>query len=135
MNYYYGDKNILRALEEAEFWKHQETEHTQLVKAIIPDLESTYVNELNNFEKEFNKIRGYLVRFIESEIRSAGTEDVTKAINCIEDSIEQSNKFIDFLEKVMEKSRSKHLDKLTKEVINHIIRESHYSIGIEELIL
>ena len=51
MRYFYGDKNILRALEEAEFWKHQESEHTDVIQEISPDLESEYVERLEKYKQ------------------------------------------------------------------------------------
>lgn len=43
IQYYYGYKNLLRVLDEVEFWKRQETEHTVVIREIAPDLEARYV--------------------------------------------------------------------------------------------
>lgn len=39
MQFYYDDKMPLHILDEGEFWKHQEAEHTQVITALTPNLE------------------------------------------------------------------------------------------------
>ena len=39
MRFYYGDKTPLRVLDEIEFWKQQESEHTVVILQIVDDLE------------------------------------------------------------------------------------------------
>lgn len=53
MRFFYGDKNILRALEEAQFWKHQESEHTDVIMEVVPDLEDEYVTKLEEYKEIF----------------------------------------------------------------------------------
>ena len=66
MQYYYGEQNILRALDEAEFWKHQEAEHTTVIIIAANGLEQQYVHQLNDFKLEFDRLYSMLVRSIES---------------------------------------------------------------------
>ncbi len=137
MQYYYGDQNILRALDEAEFWKHQESEHTTVIQLVTPDLEAEYVQILNDFKRDFDRVYGQLVRFIESVIRSKGKVDeemLCEIKKWLVYGIEQSQKFVNFLDHLLKQSEAVKGSVPSQTVINHIIRESQYFIGIEELI-
>lgn len=46
MQYYYGNQMPLRVLDEAEFWKHQEEEHTIVIRELVRNLEQKYVEAL-----------------------------------------------------------------------------------------
>jgi len=46
MQFYYGNQMPLRVLDEAEFWKHQEEEHTVVIRELVKDLEQKYVEAL-----------------------------------------------------------------------------------------
>lgn len=138
MQFYYGEKNLLRALDEAEFWKHQEAEHTTVIQVATPNLEIIYVEKLKKFEKEFNITYGKLVRYIQSVIRSKGDIDrelKVQILDCIRYSICQSKHFIEFLEMMLGQSKAVQKNIIAQTVINHIVRESQYFIGIEQLIL
>lgn len=135
MEYYYGNKNIIGALSEARFWKHQELEHVELLGLIVPDLEQEFVKTLKEFELNIQKMRGYIDQFTETEVRSLSTADTTKMLDCIEDAIVQSKQFVHFMGEILEKSKSKHLNEPTKHTVNHFIRESRYFVGIVETVL
>jgi hypothetical protein len=46
MQFYYGQQMPLRILDEAEFWKHQEEEHTVVIRELVAGLESSYIEAL-----------------------------------------------------------------------------------------
>lgn len=75
------------------------------------------------------------MQFTESEVRSDSKVNDDKIIDCIEDCVEQSKNFVHFLNDLIKNSQSKQLEGLAKVVVNHIIRESQYFVGIAELIL
>lgn len=138
MQYYYGDKNILRALDEAEFWKHQEIEHTTVIQLVTPGLESEYVQGLKGFETEFTRKHAEIVQYIESVTRSNGNfsnELYSKMIQVIQTSIQLSMQFIEYLNMMLGRSSAVEANTSSQTVINHIIRESQYFIGIDQLIL
>lgn len=68
MRFFYGDKNILRALEEAEFWKQQEAEHTEVIMEVVPDLEDEYVDKLEGYKEIFNSTRARIVQYMEAAV-------------------------------------------------------------------
>lgn len=35
MQFYYGNQMPLRVLDECEFWKHQEEEHTVVIRELV----------------------------------------------------------------------------------------------------
>jgi len=51
MQFCYGDKNHIRILEEAEFWKRQEAEHTVVIRKIVQDLEEKFTEKLDEYQK------------------------------------------------------------------------------------
>jgi hypothetical protein len=138
MRFYYGDKNILRALDEAEFWKHQETEHTVVIRQIVPNLEPEYVEALQKWEEVFAQTKGAIVKYIELLTRSAdhisqATEgEILQLIHC---TIQQSQEFINFLHQLVTGSAAVQANPTAITVINHIRRESEYYIGIASAVI
>ena len=51
MQFYYGNQMPLRVLDEAEFWKHQEEEHTVVIRELVANLEEEYVKAMHEWEK------------------------------------------------------------------------------------
>lgn len=138
MQFYYGEKNILRVLDEIEFWKRQEKEHTVVIRTIVPDLESAYVRQLEDFEKAFTEMEGKAIQLTETVIRSKGrlsSEQRQELILFIEAAISQSRQFVQFLDTLIAESQAVKANPVALTVINHIRRESEYFIGIAQTIL
>ncbi|WP_079529568.1 DUF2935 domain-containing protein [Halobacillus hunanensis] len=138
MQYYYGNQMPLRVLDEAEFWKHQEEEHTVVIRELVPNLEQQYVQDLKEWEKEFAKTHQRVVRYIETVNRSNGQvsqklyQDILQLVSYC---LEQSDQFINFCRKLMEESEPISSNPTAKVVLNHIIVESEYFIGVAQTIL
>ena len=138
MQFYYGEQNILRALDEAEFWKHQEAEHAGLIPVVTPDLEPQYVQRLEEFGVELGLMNAEAVKYIESVTRSKGMvsrELKMQMQNVIKRCVEQSMSFSDFMKEMLQNSHAVRSNKPSMTVIHHMIRESQYFIGIDQLIL
>jgi len=138
MQFYYGSQNILRALDEAEFWKHQETEHTGLIPVVAPGLEPEYINELEQFGLIFQAQQAEAVKFIQSINRSRGTtsrELNRQMLDFLHDCITQSQGFCDLLQKMLKESPTIKSNSAAQGVLQHMIRESQYFIGIDQLML
>ncbi|MBS4539613.1 DUF2935 domain-containing protein [Clostridium sp. D2Q-11] len=138
MRFYYGEKNLYRVLDEMEFWKRQEAEHTVVIREIIPNLEDRFVKELESYQKSFNETEGMAVRYIETLIRSKGGVDpifTQQIMEFICYAIEQSQQFIMLLEQILAESKGAINNPVAETVINHIRRESEYFIGIAQTIL
>ncbi|RBP61360.1 DUF2935 family protein [Alkalibaculum bacchi] len=138
MRFCYGNKNGIRILEEAEFWKRQEAEHTVVIQEIVPDLEDEYKNTLNTFKKEFESTEGVIVQMIEYAINIRGPippnveSDIRQLIAF---TINQSQAFVSYLTRMIEESTAVANYPASVVVINHIIRESQYYIGIAKAYL
>ena len=133
MRFFYGEKNILRALEEAEFWKHQESEHTDVIQEVVPDLEEEYVSKLEEYKEIFNSTHGRIVQLMETAVNCQNIlspEIYQDMINLINLSIRQSEVFVEFLGMLLRDSDSVKNNPTAGVVINHIRRESEYFIGI-----
>ena len=138
MRYYYGEQNILRALDEAEFWKHQEAEHAGLIPLVTPNLEPQYVQRLEQFSVELSQMNAETVKYIQSVIRSKGMvsqELKIQMLNVIRQCVEQSKSFIETLTELLQNSNAVRSNQASQTVIRHMIRESQYFIGIAQLIL
>ena len=133
MRFFYGDKNILRALEEAQFWKHQESEHTDVIMEVAPDLEDEYVTRLEEYKEIFNATEARIVQYMETAVNCHNimspemTQDIVNIINL---AIRQSQVFVDFLGVLLRDSEAVKNNPAAVVVINHIRRESEYFIGI-----
>jgi hypothetical protein len=138
MQYYYGNQMPLRVLDEAEFWKHQEEEHTVVIRELVGNLEQKYVKLLMEWEKEFAKAHHRVIRYIETVNRSNG--EVTQVLyqdilQLISFCLQQSEQFINFCRILMEESEPIRTNPTAKVVLNHIIVESEYFIGVAQTIL
>ena len=133
MQYYYGDKMFLRALDEAEFWKLQESEHTVVIRNVVPGLEEEYVRQLQDWEQALSQTHGVAVRYIEAVIRSGSSispqlrQEIMQFINFC---ICQSQDFVQFLNSISSRSSIIRNNPVALVVIDHIRRESEYFIGI-----
>lgn len=138
MQFYYGDKNLLRVLDEVEFWKRQEAEHTVVIREIAPNLEAHYVQLLEEWERAFTQTHGLAVQYIETIIRSnynINSALKQQIIQFVRYAIDQSRKFIGFLNELSAKSAAIRNNPATQVVINHIRRESEYFVGIVQAFL
>ena len=138
MQFYYGAQNILRALDEAEFWKHQEAEHADLIPIVTPNLEAQYAQALAKIGEEMKKLNEEAVKYIESVTRSEGNIDPelkAQMLDLIAVCVDASKKFVDFMEGLLNNSHAVRANPSSMAVIHHMIRESMYFIGIAQLIL
>ncbi|WP_044893253.1 DUF2935 domain-containing protein [Bacillus alveayuensis] len=138
MQFYYGTQMPLRVLDECEFWKQQEEEHTVVIRELVNGLESTYVNQLKEWEKVLLHTYQQVVQFIETVIRSNGVFSQAlyrDLMQLVAVCLQQSKQFIDFLNGLMKKSEPIKNNPTAIVVIKHIIRESEYFIGIAQTIL
>ncbi len=138
MQFYYGSQMPLRLLDECEFWKQQEEEHTVVIREAMPNLEQKYVERLKEWEAALRRTHQYVVRFIESVIRSAGMYSPAlyqQVLQLVAHCLEQSQQFIRFLNRMMQESRVIQSSLIAMTIMKHIIRESEYFIGIAQTIL
>jgi Txe/YoeB family toxin of Txe-Axe toxin-antitoxin module len=138
MQFYYGNQMPLRILDEAEFWKQQEEEHTVVIRELVKELEEDYVNALKEWEKVLSKTHQSVVRFIESVIRTgfqlapALHQEVLKLVKYC---LDQSVAFIQFCQFLKANSEPIQKNPTAKVVLDHIIRESEYFVGIAQTLL
>jgi hypothetical protein len=138
MQFYYGEKLPLRLLDEAEFWKQQESEHTVVIRELVRGLEQHFVQELKQWEMAFTRTHGAIVRFIETYIRVGqmiNLELYRQVSDLIRYCMQQSLAFISFLDRLSAESTAISGNPTAKVVLNHIRRESEYFVGIAQTIL
>lgn len=138
MQFYYGEQWPLRVLDEAEFWKEQEAEHTLVIRELLPDLEQDFVEGLRRWEDVLTTTRQHVKRFIESVIRSKNQPSPQLSQQVLELSsfcLQESVAFTQFCRNIKAESKVVVDNAMAKTVINHIIDESEYFIGIAQTIL
>lgn len=138
MQFYYGEQMSLRILDEAEFWKHQEAEHTVVIRELVKNLEPQYVKALNDWEKALNDTHQQVVRWIESTIRlpvKRNPEFDRQVNHLVQFCLHQSEEFIKLCRQIRDQSAAFKGNMTAQVVMNHIIRESEYFIGIAQTIL
>jgi len=138
LQFYYGPQMPLRILDEAEFWKHQEEEHTVVIRALVPNLEEEYVEALEEWEAALGETHKKVVRFIETVARSG--YHISQALQqqvmqLVSFSLQQSLQFIHLCQQIKTKSKAVSANPTAKTVIDHIIRESEYFVGISQALL
>ncbi|WP_077329268.1 DUF2935 domain-containing protein [Virgibacillus siamensis] len=138
MQYYYGGQMPLRVLDEAEFWKMQESEHTVVMRELMPNLEKEYVDALKHWEEVLNTTHQHVKRFIESVVRSnnkVAPALYQQVLDLVSFCLQESVAFIQFCRQVKTESEAAKNNHTAKVVIDHIIDESEYFIGIAQTIL
>ncbi|KXG43531.1 DUF2935 domain-containing protein [Tepidibacillus decaturensis] len=133
MQFYYGDMMPLRILDEAEFWKRQETEHTVVIRQIAPGLELQYIEALRKWEESFAETEGKVVKYVETVVRSGPNippQTHQEIMQLIHFSQNQSQQFVMLLNQLLTNSKAIADNQIAITVINHIRRESEYYIGI-----
>ncbi|HOP74297.1 MAG TPA: DUF2935 domain-containing protein [Bacillota bacterium] len=138
MRFYYAEKTLHRALDEAEFWKRQEAEHTNVIRTIVPNLESHFTQILARWGEVFSQTEGAVVQYIEllnrsgHEISKTAEGEILQLLHC---SLQQSRDFVAFLGQMVNESSTVQTNPLASTVIHHIRRESEYYIGITQAVM
>ena len=138
MQFYYGDKMPLRILDEGEFWKLQEAEHTQVIRALVPDLEPRFVRELEEWEQALSRTQATFVQYIETWIRMGQVttpQFYGQVLQLVQFALQQSLDFIGLVNRLAAESEPIRSNPTAVTVLNHIRRESEYFIGIANALL
>jgi hypothetical protein len=128
----------LRVLDEAEFWKHQEEEHTVVIRELVANLEEEYVKAMHEWEKALGETHKQVIRFIETVIRSKdhlSNSLYQQVLQLVSFCLQQSMEFIKLCEQIKNESAAVSANLTAKVVLDHIIRESEYFVGIAQTIL
>lgn len=135
MLYVYGPLLPVRILEEIVFWKTQEKEHTEVIKALVPQLEEPYVKLLNEWAVVFGATEQAARHLLEAALSSSPpdpSELIAETEKLLYISCMQSHEFIRQLYAIMEASAAVKAEPLAVTVFLHIIRESEYFLAVLE---
>lgn len=138
MQFYYGQQMPLRILDEAEFWKHQEEEHTVVIRELVAGLEQPFVEALQKWEEALSATHQQIVRYIESVVRAGAyvpNELYQQVLHLVSFCLQQSLAFIQLCQQLKTDSAAVRQNKTANVVLNHIIRESEYFVGIAQVLL
>ncbi|QPA31290.1 DUF2935 domain-containing protein [Thermaerobacillus caldiproteolyticus] len=138
MQFYYGQQMPLRILDEAEFWKHQEEEHTVVIRELVAGLEEPYVETLKKWEEVLSATHQQVVRYIESVTRAGyylPDQLYNQVLQLVSYCLQQSLEFIKLCQQLKNESAAVSKNPTAKVVLNHIIRESEYFVGIAQVLL
>lgn len=137
MQFYYGQQMPLRILDEVEFWKLQEEEHTVVIREALDHLEEEYVDALKKWEQALSETHQKAVSFEESVNRSQYVHKQlhNQVIQLVTYSLDESMKFIELCRQIKTHSSATKDRPIAKTILDHIIRESEYFIGIARTVL
>lgn len=138
MQFYYGQQMPLRILDEAEFWKHQEEEHTVVIRELVTGLEPEFVDALKKWEQALGETHQQVIRYIESVVRSGyqvSEQLQQQVMELVSYCLQQSEGFIQLCQQIKTHSAAVSSNHTAKVVLVHIIRESEYFIGIAQALL
>ncbi|MEC1772023.1 DUF2935 domain-containing protein [Schinkia azotoformans] len=137
MQFYYGQQMPLRILDEAEFWKEQEREHTVVIRVALSNLEHKYVDALKEWEQALGKTHQIVVSYVETVVRNTVVYEQLQqqVIQLIAFCLDESMKFIELCRQIKTNSVAAKDNMIAQTVLDHIIRESEYFIGIARTIL
>ncbi|WNC15783.1 DUF2935 domain-containing protein [Brevibacillus brevis] len=138
MRFYYGEQMPLRILDEGEFWKHQEAEHTEVIRALVPNLEPPFVQALKEWEQALSRTQATFVQYIETAVRGGEylrPEFYKDVLKLVQFALEESEQFIVLLNQLGTESEALKHNPTAITVLNHIRRESEYFIGIAQALL
>ncbi|MDF2717985.1 MAG: superoxide dismutase [Paenibacillus sp.] len=138
MLYVYGSLMPLRLLEEIRFWKTQEKEHTVVIRELVPNLEPQYVKLLQQWESVFAQTEATAGQWIEAVIRSNGAvgPELWRQVDALlQRSAAQSKEFVKQLFALLEQSAAVRSVPTAPTVVQHIIRESEYFLGVLQAVL
>jgi superoxide dismutase, Fe-Mn family len=132
----YGSMMPLRLLEEIVFWKTQEMEHTEVIRAIIPGLEPIYVILMQDWQIVFAKTLEQAQAALRAGLAPAGGPQppAWKAVlpQLLDDSLCQSREFVRQLRLLQEQSYAVRQTPIAPVVLAHIRRESEYFLEVLE---
>lgn len=136
MLFVYGPYLPVRILEEIRFWKQQEAEHTDVIKAIVPGLESNFVKLLDEWKVVFTRTEEAADRLLQyglsSKVAAASPQLIQQTERLLAAAFQQSREFIRHLYFILDQSSAVKSIPLAKVVLLHIIRESEYFLGVLE---
>ncbi|GGD87636.1 Fe-Mn family superoxide dismutase [Paenibacillus nasutitermitis] len=138
MLFVYRNYMPLRVLEEIQFWKTQEKEHTVVIREITPLLEPAYVQLLQAWEPVFARTETMAEKLLLKALEDpeAIPPDLVKATEeLLKVSAVQSRKFVSQLTALLERSPAVAASPFVRTVIRHIIRESDYFLCVLESLL
>ncbi|MGG6312573.1 Fe-Mn family superoxide dismutase [Paenibacillus macerans] len=136
MLFVYGPYLPVRILEEIRFWKQQEAEHTEVIQAIVPELEPNYVQLLEEWKPVFagtEAAADKLLQYGLSSKAAAGSPQLIRQTErLLQASFQQSREFVRQLHLMLERSAAVKAVPLAPVVLMHIIRESEYFLAVLE---
>jgi len=137
VQFYYGYQMPLRVLDEAEFWKMQEAEHTVVIREAFDGLEPGFVDALKQWEQVLRATHQKVVGYIESVIRSPYVygQLYRQVMQLVHYCLEESTAFIECVRRIKAESAAARDNPVAQTILDHIIRESEYFIGIARVIL
>lgn len=138
MQFYYGGQMPLRVLDEAAFWKMQESGHTTVITRLMDDLEQEYIDSLKRWEDVLDTTHRHIQRFIESVSRTDNQfppQLYDQVLELISFCLQESLAFIQFCRQIKGKSKAIEDNQAAKVIIDHIIDQSDYFIGTAQTIL
>ena len=138
MLFVYGPQTPLRLLEEIRDWKRQEIEHAAVIRRFAPGLEQEYVWLLSEWEQPLRAAERVADRCLNEALSRGANEEpseemtLTRAELLLQASAYQSQRFVEHLLQLLEKSPSLSANPAAKSFVLHAVRESNGFLGVQD---
>ena len=142
MLFVYGPQTPIRLLEEIRDWKRQEIEHAAMIRRFTPTLEPEFKWLLTEWEQPLRAAERIADRCLNDALtRNDSRGDVdspssattqAQADLLLQASAYQSQKFVEHLLHLMERSSSLTSAPAARSFILHAVRESNGFLGLQE---
>jgi hypothetical protein len=109
-----------------------------VIRELVSGLEPEFVEALKKWEQALGNTHQQVVRFIETVIRSGAQVSeplYQQVLQLVSYCLKESESFIQLCEQIKTQSLAVSSNQTAKVVLNHIIRESEYFIGIAQALL
>lgn len=129
----YGHLMPLRMLEEIRFWKMKEKEHAAMIRELYPLLEPEYAHLMGQWESVFGHMEneaGQMVRTILHQNKKSDRAQHDSVNALLNMAIHQSQEWIRHLYLLMERSPQILQNRNAPSIMNHLMNESRYFLGV-----
>lgn len=132
MQLIYGPLMPVRVLEESAYWKQQEKKHTEVIRAIVPQLEPEYVQLLAQWEQVLSQTEDAARGQLRTALQQPDVlqpDQLQQLQELLRASVYQSEQFVQQLDAIKQNSHAVQHTEHAPVVLDHIAERSQYFLN------
>lgn len=132
MQLIYGPLMPVRVLEESAYWKQQEKKHTEVIRAIVPQLEPEYVQLLAQWEQVLSQTEDAARGQLRTALQQPDVlqpDQLQQLQELLRASVYQSEQFVQQLDAIKHNSQAVQHTEHAPVVFDHITERSQYFLN------